>query len=78
MDKLAGLVRPAVMLILVSAQVWLAVAWAAGLERAEPAFAGLGAFTMMVVTYLFRSRDAEKAAAADAARNADPPSATPN
>ena len=61
MKRYEGLVRPVVMLVFVCAQVALAVLWATGAwEQAEAAFAGLGTFTMMVVTYLFRSRDIEK------------------
>lgn len=60
MNKYEGLMRPAVMLILVSAQVGLAAAWVMGMPNAEQAFAGLGVFTMMVVTYLFKARDEEK------------------
>ena len=60
MSKFDGLARPAIMLFFVSAQIGLAVSWVLGWPNAEQAFAGLGVFTMMVVTYLFKARDDEK------------------
>ena len=60
MSKLEGLARPFIMIVLVLAQIGLAAAWVLGYGGAEQAFAGLGVFTMMVITYLFKSRDDEK------------------
>lgn len=53
-------VRPTITIGLVVAQIGLAVAWAYGVPHAEQAFAALGAFTMMVVTYWFKARDEVK------------------
>ena len=69
MSNLEGLVRPAIMVILVVAQVGLAVAWTVGLPDAKDAFAALGTFTMMVVVFLFKARDAEKQLEAEKERN---------
>lgn len=55
-DSIRALVRPTVTWGLVAAQGGLAAAWALGLE-AEQAFAALGPFTMMAMTFWFRSRE---------------------
>lgn len=59
---LSALVRPVVTLAFVLAQIALAGAWGMGVSGAEQAFAGLGAFTMMAVTYYYKERTEEKSA----------------
>lgn len=56
-ETLRSCVRPIATLLLVAAQIALAAAWALGADFAEPAFAGLGAFTMMVLTFWFKDRE---------------------
>lgn len=68
-----ALVRPIITLGLVAAQIALAVAWAMGLHAAEPAFAGLGAFTMLVVVYWFKERSEAKARAERTGGRTEPP-----
>ena len=60
MEVVRSLVRPLVTCFLVVAQVAIAAAWAMGMNNAEPAFAGLGAFTMMAVTFWFNDRSSTK------------------
>jgi hypothetical protein len=59
LDTARGVVRPFVTGTLVLAQIALAGAWTAGMDGAEPAFAALGPFTMMVVTFWFKDRQGE-------------------
>lgn len=49
-------VRPTVTWGLVAVQAGLAVAWAGGVEAAD-AFAALAPFTMMALTFWFKSRE---------------------
>jgi hypothetical protein len=49
-------VRPTVTWGLVAVQAALAIGWAVGAD-AEQAFAALGPFTMMAMTFWFRSRE---------------------
>jgi hypothetical protein len=58
MKTLGSSVRPLVTYLFVLAQIGLAVGWALGLPKAEPAFAALAAFTMMIVKDYFDSRKA--------------------
>ncbi len=51
-----SVVRPTVTWGLVAVQAGLAVAWAIG-ANAEQAFAALAPFTMMAMTFWFRSRE---------------------
>ncbi|MBT5774925.1 MAG: hypothetical protein HOH95_11180 [Dehalococcoidia bacterium] len=55
-DAIKAAVRPMVTWGLVAVQAGLAVAWATG-ANAEQAFAALGPFTMMAMTFWFRSRE---------------------
>ena len=55
-DAIKGAVRPTVTWGLVAVQAGLAVGWATG-ANAEQVFAGLGPFTMMAMTFWFRSRE---------------------
>lgn len=55
-DGIKASVRPVVTLIFVLGQVGLAIAWAIGLAHSEQAFAGLSAFTMMIVKDYFDAR----------------------
>ena len=59
LDTARGVIRPFVTGTLVLAQIALAGAWTAGMNGAEPAFAALSPFTMMVVTFWFKSREGE-------------------
>lgn len=65
-EYVRAVVRPTVTWCLVLAQVCLATLWAVGYEDAKDASAMLGPFTMMAVTFYFKSRDelreAERAA----------------
>lgn len=58
MKTLGSSVRPLVTYLFVLAQIGLAVGWALGFPKAEPAFAALAAFTMMIVKDYFDSRKA--------------------
>ena len=60
MKTLISSVRPIVTYTFVVGQIALAAAWAAGLPKAEPAFAALSAFTMMIVKDYFDARKQEK------------------
>ena len=60
MPNLEGLARPAIMMMLVTSQIVLAVMWAVGYDTAKDAFSALGTFTMAVIVYLFKARDEEK------------------
>jgi len=60
-DAIKATVRPTVTWGLVVVQAGLAVAWATGAD-AEQAFAALGPFTMMAMTFWFRSREDASAA----------------
>lgn len=67
-DALEGKVRPAVTVILVLAQIFLAYSWAVlGSDSAKDAFAGLMPLTSMVLLFYFKSRDEEKAQQSTAA-----------
>lgn len=55
-DAIKAAVRPTVTWGLVAVQAGLAAAWAMG-ANAEQAFAALGPFTMMAMTFWFRSRE---------------------
>ena len=55
-ETLRSAVRPTVTWGLVVAQAGLAVAWAAGVDAAD-AFAALAPFTMMAMTFWFKSRE---------------------
>ncbi len=55
-DAIRAAVRPTVTWGLVAVQAGLAVAWATG-ANAEQAFAALGPFTMMAMTFWFHSRE---------------------
>ena len=57
MEFIRAMVRPIVTVALVLSQIGLALAWAKGADGAEQAFAGLGAFTMMVITFWFKDRE---------------------
>lgn len=59
LDAARGVVRPLVTFGLVAAQVALAFFWTQGADAAEPAFAALSPFTMMVVTFWFKDRQGE-------------------
>jgi len=60
-DAFTQVARPALAGMFVTAQIALAVLWTVGWTDAKDASAMLGPFTMMAVTYWFRSRDDEKA-----------------
>jgi hypothetical protein len=70
MEFMRAVVRPTVTWCLVMGQVGLALMWALGWGEAKDAAAMLGPFTMMTVTFYFKSRDelrrAESAPAAEA------------
>ena len=55
-ETLRAAVRPTVTWGLVVAQGGLAIAWATGLDAAD-AFAALAPFTMMAMTFWFKSRE---------------------
>jgi hypothetical protein len=55
-DSIRAVVRPSVTWGLVVVQAGLAVAWATGTEAAD-AFAALAPFTMMAMTFWFKSRE---------------------
>lgn len=61
MENARGIVRPLVTFGLVAAQVALAFLWTQGADNAEPAFAALSPFSMMALTFWFKSREAEEA-----------------
>lgn len=55
-------VRPVVTYLFVMAQIGIGLGWMVGLAKAEPAFAALTPFTMMIVKQYFDDRRAEKQA----------------
>ena len=61
MNRIDSAVRPAITVALVITQIALSILWAYGTPHAEQAFAAVGSFTMMAVTFWFKSRDDEKA-----------------
>lgn len=56
-DIFNSTVRPLITGLLVVAQVGFGVMWAMGFPHAEQASGMLGPFTMMTVTFWFKSRD---------------------
>ncbi len=56
-DIFNSVVRPAITTALVRAQIAFGVMWATGAPHAEQASGMLGPFTMMAVTFWFKSRD---------------------
>ena len=55
----SSLVRPLSTGMFGIAQIGLAIAWTMGMAGAEPAFAALSPFTMMIITFWFKSRSDE-------------------
>ena len=58
-DTFSTLVRPITTGTFGLAQIGLAVGWAYGMDGAEQAFAALSPFTMMIITFWFKSRSDE-------------------
>lgn len=56
MNNLRSAVRPVVTFAFVLAQIGVAVGWMLGTPAAEPAFAALSPFTMLIVRDYFESR----------------------
>ena len=57
MNRLRGSVRPLVTFAFVGGQIVLAAAWAVGAPLAEPAFAALAPFSMLVLRDYFVGRE---------------------
>ena len=53
----ASLVRPITTLLFSAASIGLAYAWTQGADGAKEAFAALSPFTMMIITFWFKSRE---------------------
>lgn len=58
-DVFSTLVRPVVTLGFSAAQIGIAYLWTTGVDGAEQAFAALTPFTMMIVTFWFKDREAK-------------------
>lgn len=56
MNMFRGAVRPLVTFAFVLAQIGVAIGWMAGMGAAEPAFAALSPFTMLIVRDYFEDR----------------------